>query len=279
MMELSLPSVLSKSSFPLLLSVFILLFGGARAQQWYIVDSLSFKETVVSVSRDLTGNLYLAYASGKLRKYDDTLLLMASSHEGSPDLISSIDASQILKILVFYQEPQQFQFFNRFLNPIHSPQSFNTESFAHFSIATLSSDQMIWLINDDLMRLQKYNPILQEFVVDTDLSYYLQGNFQVSKLAEHKNRLYMQYNDEILVFDFMGNFINKLPLEIKGPFSLHQDHLFFLQKEKLFKYHLEKMEVVDVGITSQEKVIFLLSDSKRHYLLTEKKIIVFRENQ
>lgn len=274
MMERNLSFAALRNSFLfLILANFSL---EVQAQQWRKADSLTFRHEVTSVSQDVTGNIYIADNAGILRKYSNTLELLASN-EGSTDQISNINAAQVLKIFAFYQNTQEFQLFNRLLNPIQPPQSFQTEIFARYSAATISSDQMIWLVNDDRLRLQKYNPILQEVIIDTDLSYYIEGDVEIKSLLEHNNRLYMQQHQEILIFDFMGNFLSKLPLEVYGSFSLHHDGLFFLQGEKLAKYHLGKMEMREVGIKFRDDLTHILSSNDSHYLFSGKKLIVFRK--
>lgn len=247
------------------------------AQSWKPVDSLSFDDEILAVSRDALGNLYIASEEGQLLKLSSSLEVLGTSGEAGPGRISSIDAQQVLKVFVFYRYKQQYRFFNRFLNPIQPPQNVETGLNALYGLAAMSSDQMIWLIHADRLRLQKYNPILQQIVVDTDLRYYLTGDLQLKKLIEHNNRLYLHQKDEILVFDAMGNFMRKLAPEIESAFSLDHHRLYYMQEGTLVSFNLDNNEIRSTGITYRQPIDYLLSYDNSHYLFSGKKLIVFRK--
>ena len=247
------------------------------AQQWNRVDSLHFSDEILAASMDMVGHLYVADAEGKITKYDRTLARVASSSEARFNTVSYVDANQMLKLFIFYQTTQQYQFLNRFLNPLQPPQNIESEGFAQYSAATLSDDQMIWLVNEDRLRLQKYNPILQEVIVDTDLSYFLTGDEQTKTLQEHNNRLYLHHQQEILMFDSMGNFMSKLPFETEQPFCLYRENLYYIQEERLLRYDVGTMETTSVDIVPPEEVRFLFCDDKILFLFSSQRVIVYRK--
>ena len=275
MMANNLHSVILRGSIFLLMCI-ICLPETLVAQRWNRVDSLRFNDEILAVSMDLTGNLYVADAGGKITKYDESLAKVASSSKARFNTISSVDAIQILKVFVFYQTTQQYQFLDRFLTPLQPALNIESDSFAQYSAATLSADQMIWLVNEDRLRLQKYNPILQEVIIDTDLSYFLTGDEQVKTLQEHNNRLYLHHQQEILMFDSMGNFISKLPLEFDQPFSLYRERLYYIEEGRLLRYHLDTMETEVVDIVLPKEVRFILSGDNVHFFFTSQKIIAYR---
>jgi len=275
MMANNLHSVILRGSIFLLMCI-ICLPETLVAQRWNRVDSLRLNDEILAVSMDLTGNLYVADAGGKITKYDESLAKVASSSKARFNTISSVDANQILKVFVFYQTTQQYQFLDRFLTPLQPALNIESDSFAQYSAATLSADQMIWLVNEDRLRLQKYNPILQEVIIDTDLSYFLTGDEQVKTLQEHNNRLYLHHQQEILMFDSMGNFISKLPLEFDQPFSLYRERLYYIEEGRLLRYHLDTMETEVVDIVLPKEVRFILSGDNVHFFFTSQKIIAYR---
>lgn len=261
-----------------LLFTFFGLTYSLQAQQWGKADSIEMDNEIQAVSMDVAGNLYVADARGVITKYDRTLTQLTSSSEARFNSIRSIDANQMLKVFVFYQTTQQYQFLNRFLNPLQPPQNIEAEGFAQYDAATLSEDQMIWLVNNDRVRLQKYNPILQEMIIDTDLSYFLVGEGPTKSLQEHNNRLYLHHQWEIMMFDAMGNFMSKLPFETEKPFTLYRESLYYLEEGKLLRYHLGTMETIIVNLTPPEKIKFMLcGDDMRFFLFTSRKIIAYHK--
>ena len=258
----------------------LLLFLGIKvqAQQWTISDSLSLNAAVRSVSSDVLGNLYVANHKGELSRYSASLEKQETYSNQQLETISALDAGQMLRIFAFYEETQQFQFFNRFLNPLHPPKGFSHKSgTAQIGTATMSSDQMIWLVDEANLRLQKYNPILEQVILSMDLSYYVTGVLEAKSLKERNNQLFLHQQDEILVFDFMGNFISKLPLQISGPFSIYENRLYYCQDNQVFVYRLDNMQTTSVHTLREEDVEFVIGTKDKLYLFSKKKIRALRK--
>ena len=249
------------------------------AQSWTAVDSMSIHSSLSAASTDAVGNLYLADKQGTLSRYSPDLRKQESFSEQQIRLISSLDADQLLRIFAFYEENQKYQLFNRFLNPMHPPRDFKLKANSRLNSATMSSDQMIWLVDETNFRLLKYNPILEEVILDTDLSYYINGTLQVNQLQEHNNRLFLHQQNEILVFDFMGNFISKLPLTLEGPFTFYGQTLYYCGDGQILVYDLASLQTTSTGFHPRKKINFMLSADDKLFLFSVKQLIVIRKNQ
>ena len=264
------------------LATLLILLGasGLSAQQWTSMDSLALPSKVSAVSIDLRGNLYIAYQSGMLRQYAATLQQQRNSGKSQYGTIRALDASQMLKVFAFYEESQQFQFFDRFLNPLQPPRSFGFDQMAGSSsyqvnAATMSADQTLWLLDETRFSLIKYHPILEQIIVDVDLSYYANQNLEVRELKEYNNRLFLHHKDEILVFDALGNYINKLPLSVNDSFAIFGESVYYLEQDEVWTYNLANMQTLPIGITSKEPVSHMLCSGDKLYLFLPDKLKVF----
>lgn len=248
-------------------------FQSATFQAGPLLDSLPMRN-IIAVSHDLLGNLYIATADGKLMKLNQQLSIEQQYSSASIPMLTSLEATQMLKIFTFYQNSQQFQFFDRFLTASQANR-IKTKEAAHFSAATLSSDQMIWLFNDINVQLIKYNPILEEVILKTDMQYFLPARAQVKALKEYGNRLYLWQNNELMIFDFLGNLIQKLPVEVERPFTFYKDQLYFSAGKDVYVYDLETMQQKKYVFPLTQEIRFVVRIENRIFLITKDQIKVF----
>ncbi len=258
-----------------LLFVFFLYVCPVAAQHWHLTDSIEIN-TPQAVSLDALGGLYVADTQGKLQKYMPDLT--PAELFSSIDIrgLSTLDAGQMLKIFAFYGHSQQFQFFNRYLLPISQPAIIQSGTGRQFEAAAFSSDQMIWLLDGSNSTLLKYHPILEEFILEADLHYYLKSGGKLSQIREYGNRLYLQQDDEIIVLDYQGNYLQKLPVSIAGDFSFFGNRMFFLQDNEIVIYDLNSMEIHSSGISPSARVIFICVGQEAVFLFSDDKLFRYR---
>ncbi|WPP52553.1 hypothetical protein [Catalinimonas niigatensis] len=239
----------------------------------HLLDSLAL-HNVTTVSHDALGNLYLSTADGALMKLNKQLVVEQNHSSVYIPRLTSLEAAQMLKVFTFYQNSQQFQFFDRFLTP--SPtNTIKTKMPSHFSAATLSNDQMIWLYDDTHLQLIKYNPILEEVILKIDIQYFLPVNAQVKALKEYGNRLYLWQNNELLVFDFLGNLIQKLPVDISKPFSFYENQLYYSEGTQVCGYDLSTMQQKRYSFPLSQEIRFVIRIESHFFLFTKDQLKVF----
>lgn len=189
--------------------------------------------------------------------------------------LSTLDAGQMLRIFAFYGHSQQFQFFNRYLLPISQPAIIQSGT-GQFEAAAFSSDQMIWLLDGSNSRLLKYHPILEEFILEADLHYYLKSGGKLRQIREYGNRIYVQQDDQIIVLDYQGNYLQKLPVSTPGDFSFFGNRMFFLQDNKIFIHDLNSMEIHESGISPTAQVRFICVGQEVVFLFSDDKLFRYR---
>jgi hypothetical protein len=189
--------------------------------------------------------------------------------------LSALEAAQMLKIFTFYQNSQQFQFFDRFLTPSQT-NTIKTKTPSHFSAATLSNDQMIWGFDDTNTRLIKYNPILEAVVLQTDMQYFLPANAQIKALKEYGNRLYLWQNNELVVFDFLGNPLQKLPVDVEKSFTFYNNQLYYPAGRQVHVYDLLTMQQKRYDFSLVQEIRFVVRVENRLFLITKDQVKVFQ---
>ncbi|MDF9795511.1 hypothetical protein OKW21_000774 [Catalinimonas alkaloidigena] len=263
---------LIRSRANILIAIIFLIQVPLEAQPLVIQDSIAIN-VPLSVSFDALGHLYIASEPGVLSKYDRQLEEVQSYSSPALGKITSLDATQMLKVFAFYENRQEFQYFDRFLTPSQTS-SIKTAPFSHFSAATLSNDQMIWLFDENNIQVVKYNPIVENVVLKVNLHYFLPERADVQSLKEYGNRLYLHQGNEILVFDFLGNLIDKLPIEINQPFQISNNQLYYASGKDVFFVNLLTMEQKKYSLRSTDDIKFVILMEERLVTITNKQIKV-----
>ena len=201
------------------------------AQSWVLEDSLA-SSLPSFVIGDADGRLYLATDQGVITQYNhvgDTLRTYQPSSQEVPTLVPW----QMLRVQAYFPFQQVLSILDQNLNEVSSITLPETT----LGNATLSADQLVWYISSDLV-LKKYQPVLDQATLSTSLQWHLTPQTQIYLLREYQNRLYVQTNEQILIFDLFGNFLSKLPLSAQQAVQFFGDELYFISDQKIQFIHL-----------------------------------------
>lgn len=257
----------------MLLLILFLLSVSVEAQPLIPQDS-ALTSPPLAVSFDALGHLYVVTEAGNLSKYDKQLEISQTYSSPTLNRITSLDATQMLKVFAFYESSQEFQFFDRLLTPSQTA-PIKVAPFSHFSVAALSNDQMIWLFDENNIQLVKYNPLQENLVLQVNLQYYLPEKAEVKALKEYGNRLFLWQDNEILVFDFLGNLISKLPIKISQPFQISDNQLYYPIDNEVYFFDLLTSEQKKYIISGVEDIRFVILMDKNLVVVTKQQIRTF----
>jgi hypothetical protein len=216
---------------------------------------INFTPTLAEV--DPMGNLWLADASGNLHRYRLSDENYASFQPDRPGRITSIDCSQTLRTLCFYQESQQYLLLNRFLT--ESPFYDLPVGQGPFSHLCLSSDNHLWAFSQTDFALHKIRLQNPEIVFSVSLiPFFTDPNVEVQCIKEYKNRIYLCYDQKyIAVFDRLGKKTEDIIMPHEGWIGFSNDEIYAQKQEQLMFRNLltgnEKTEILQ----HPEKMFFL----------------------
>jgi hypothetical protein len=139
----------------------------------------------------------------------DTLFNRFSQMAWGP--IFQVDASNPLKILVFYKEASRIVFLDNTLSPHGEPIDLIALGYDQAELACTSFDNSLWLYDRLNFRLVRLNAQLQPVVIIPNLNQILNGQIQLCRLKERNNRLYVSaFDGTVYVFDVYGSFLFSL---------------------------------------------------------------------
>ena len=214
------------SALSLLLLSLLLIGPMAYAQHWQLIDSLP-QTAPHSIAQDLTGRLYIANEQGSIIQYSahgDSLRTYHPQSQEPPTLLPW----QLLRIQAYFPFQQTLQVLDQNLTEVSA-----------FSIPepllanpTLSADQHLWYINSEWI-LNKYQPVLEQTVLTASLQWYIEPKSSIRLLHEYQNRLYIQVDQEVIVFDLFGNYLVRLPADVASPMRFFQEELYYFTDKHL----------------------------------------------
>lgn len=142
--------------------------------------------------------------------------------------ITSIDVSNPLKILLFYQPFARILFLDNTLTENGSPIYLDQLELEQASAVCSSFDNGFWVFNQIDFCLYRYNQNLQLTNSTKNINQFLNQKPMVNFMLEYENRLYL--NDSrigILVFDIFGTYLKTIPIKNISRFQLRNDRIIY----------------------------------------------------
>ncbi|SDL66430.1 hypothetical protein SAMN05421823_107193 [Catalinimonas alkaloidigena] len=234
---------------------------------------------VQHASLDRNGNLYLTDAKGNVSQYDSTGHFVLGYSPQQIAVPTALEAWPTLRIFVFYRDFQEFVYLDRFLRD--SPRyRFSPEAVGFAQAATPSSDNLLWVFDNQNFALLKYNPQTEKALFTTPLDLQLFGaDYNITFMREYQNQLFVcDRQGGILVFDNLGNYKKKLPIKTAWV-GFRNEELYYVDQQELVFYNLytlrERRVALPLGMTPEltmaaDQRLFLFSNQQVHiYRLLE----------
>lgn len=198
---------------------------------------------------DVFGNCYLADRQNRLYKYSSMGELLATYHEPSMGSLKVVDATNPLKILIYYPDYGNIVTLDNYLaklGVINLPQA----GILDVEAIGLAADNNIWVfdkISNSLKKLDETGQVISE---SEDLTTF--GLFpKPSCIRENTERVYV--NDlelGIFVFDIFNSYINQIHEKGINQFQIIGQNLLFLRKGLLYNYNLKDLSLSEVSLPS-----------------------------
>lgn len=220
------------------------------------------------ITTDRLGNLY-AVENNYLWKYNSNGDSVSSYSSVQFGPISSIDATDPYKILVFYKTYGILQFLDNFLSQNASPIYLHDIGFDQVQLACNSSENGFWLYDPTHQKIKRLNSQFRTTHQTINLLQWFGKGFQPNFMIEYNQKLYVNEPSRgILVFDQFATYIKTIPLKgLESP-QVMEDMIYYHQQDSFCQYGFKTLESSCVELTGMD-----LQDARfekdRLYLLTE----------
>lgn len=211
----------------LLLTLFLAASLSCFAQNWHLFRKVDLSG-IDQYSVDQQGNIYISNLSGDILKYDKNGKQMQEYSPETQGRCSQIDAISSLKVLVFYEEYQEYLMLDRYLSNAVRYRLANID-FGYISHVSLTMLQSVWMVDASDFSLKLWNTLSSTLEENKSLAKVLtEGEADISGLYTYQNRTYLiDRRSGIYVFDIIGNFMRFI--EVKGLSNINfmNDKLYY----------------------------------------------------
>lgn len=247
-------------------------FGILQDSKFRLIKSIPANSCYVTT--DNLGNSYLLN-NNVLEKYDQEAALLKSYSNKNLGNISSIDASNPLKVLLFYKSFQQIIILDNTLSPSGNSIVLEVLGYNQTTLACLSNNNGFWIFNQQNSELIRFDMTLHKTQQTGNIS-------QLTGFAVNPNFLMEQYdkvflNDSlagILVFDIYGTYNKTIPIKGLRHFQISNNHLIYFKEGKLKSYNMRTMEEGEISLP-ETSILDARSEKEKLYLLKQKSLDIY----
>lgn len=206
---------------------------------------VTFPEKNCDVKTDGFGNIYLIN-NNEIMKYNASGISQKKFSTKRYGKIDFVDATNPLKILVYYKDFQQLLFLDNQLTPSSDMISLENIGHEQASLVCSSANNSFWLYDKQNNELVRFNAELQTLVKTGNLKRILDIDLKPNFIKEHNGYLYLNCPEEgILLFDIYGTFTKTIPLKNLKEFNVINGNVFYFQNGALKEYQSQTFNTVE----------------------------------
>lgn len=192
-----------------------------------------------------TDNLNNTYLVNKeeILKYNNTgKLLMKYSNKRFGN-ITLVDATNALKVLLYYKDFQQLVFLDNQLSQNGEPISLENLGYEQTDLACTSFNNSFWIYNKQNNELIRFNENSQVISKTGNLKQLLQAEMKPNFMIEHNSYLYLNSPENgIYVFDMYGTFNKIISIKSLNSFQVSNNVLYFYRNNSYYAYDTKTFE-------------------------------------
>lgn len=199
-------------------------------------NQIHIRQKANFIDADNLGNVYLV-DNAEILKYDSKGELKYRFSDAMLGQITSIDVTNPLRIMLFYQESNALLFLNQQLAIINDVIYLSDFSNAEGSLACSSAESGFWIFDEltrSLLYFDKNNTMIKQSV---NLAGYLHHEVPI-QLSEQNQKLYLQTETKVYVFDVYGNFLKSYHLGSIFKIQATKNELCYFTNGKLICYNV-----------------------------------------
>jgi len=159
--------------------------------------------------------------------------------------ITSVDATNALRIMLFYKDQQQILFLDNQLSQKSDPVSLEQMGYEQTELVCASANNGFWVFNKSNNELIRFDEHLKKIASTGNLKQILQTELKPNFMIEHNGNLFLNCPEiGIYVFDIFGTFSKVISIKDITTFQVNEDILYYLKSTKLCSYNYKLFEEV-----------------------------------
>lgn len=218
----------------------------------------SINDDVVNFTVDNLDNVYILTSTDQLKKYnaggDSVAVFNNVKNFGK---VSTIDASNPLKVLLYYKDFSTVVILDRLLN-VRNTIDLRQQNIFQVNAIALSYDNNIWLYDEGDSKLKKIDDGGKVLSETPDFRLLFNEAPHIKNIFDQDGFVYL-YDPEmnVFVFDYYGALRNKILINGWHDFKVAGKYIFGINNDTLHRYEINTFRL------DEEKLPALLEDSQK----------------
>lgn len=179
----------------------------------------------------------------ELIKYNATGKLLLKYSNKRFGNITTIDATNALKVLLYYKDFQQLVFLDNQLSQNGDAISLESLGYEQTDLVCSSFNNSFWIYNKQSNELLRFNENSKQIAKTGNLKQLLQAELKPDFMTEYNSFLYLNCPDiGIYVFDMYGTFNKIITLKNIRSFQVSDDVIYFFRENSFHSYNCKAFE-------------------------------------
>jgi len=265
-----------KKNLQIVIIPFLLICFGFQNPELSLDKSIPVKASFIST--DDLGNVYVV-KEDVLEKYDGKGNLLKTYSNKSFGKISSVDVSNLLKVILFYKDFSQVVFLDNTLSLNGEPIRLADIDLELAQLVCSSHDNGLWIYNQQNFELIRLDQNLQKTHQTGNINQLLQTEINPNFLMEYNNKVYLNNPSEgILVFDVYGTYYKTIPIKNLNEFQVHGDNLLYYSGNQLKSFNIKLLDEQMQSLPDSTAISVRLEKDKL-FLLKKNSLDIYSVNQ
>ena len=254
------------------LLIFFFLFSVKLFAQYSLATEVAVKADYLT--SDNLGNAYIIKGN-EIFKYLHNGKLFNRFSNLMLGNITSVDATNPLKLLLFYRDFSKIQILDNQLSENRGVIYLQDLGLEQSTLACTSFDNGFWVYDQISFSLIRFNQAFDKTQearnINQNIGYEPQPNF----LHESGDWVYLNNPETgVLVFDIFGTYFKTIPLKGLKDFQIAGDNLLYFNDGKLQSYNLKTLQQAEVEIPADE-IQMLRVEKEKLMILTKESLKVY----
>ncbi len=193
--------------------------------------------------------------------------------------VSSIDASNALKIQLYYKELGKILYIDNNISDFSTAISLNDMSLAQSTLVCSSYDNGFWCYLPGTMSLYRYDQYLKRVVDIESINRFMSLSvMEPMFMKEYSNTLYLFFPDYgLLVFDIFGAYVQTLPItQLQYP-DIQSAELIHFKNDTLYFQSLPDIaKTSSLALPHHDGLQSVRFSSGKVYMLTKNKLFIYK---
>ena len=228
------------------------------------------------IHADSMGSLYVITKEQNLCKLSsegDTLY----TFEDKGFLVSHVDPSNPMKLLVYDNSQNTVRFLDKTLTPINSTIRLDDLNIPTSNVVSSSRDNLFWVFDDNVQELKKYNRNLQEVANSGSLTSIIGNSIQPISMPESEAKVYvLESLQGVFQFDHLGTYLfNFKKIQAKKIIAMGSK-IVFLKNKELYLYDTVLLDEQKIELNDSISVLDFAISKNNIFIMTEQNVQIFR---